>query len=167
MDCQETRLAVGFSEYPKKCCFDVLIPWTVYGEGQKLKCVNCGDMLASTRIEKDSVIAEEYRSVCALVLRKVVFATRDSVDAWLSNNWVARMWNVDTGKKERVDVVREIETGWVVVVRPYTWFAKGTLKAQLSSIGIITVTGNRREDVDNRIPTDEELQSTAQFVERI
>jgi len=167
MDCQTTRLAVEFSEYPKKCCVDSLLPWRVYGEGQKLKCVNCGNMLSSCRVQKDSVLAREYRSVCAYFLRKAVFPTRDTVDKWLSNNYVNRRWDRTAEELVEVDVVRETETGWAVVVRPYEWFAMGTIKGTLESIGIVVVTGNLRSDADDRIPTDDELRSTADFVERI
>lgn len=163
---QDSVLAVSFFREPKKCCIDALVPWQLYGEAQKLKCINCDNLLSSLRIEKDSFIAEEYRNVCAYLLRKQVFATRDDVDRWLRNNPLVRRYDKSKSSSIEVDIVRETETAWAVIIRPYDWFAMGTLKAMWTSVGIIVVTGNLRDDVDNRIPTDAELQATAEFVER-
>jgi len=164
---QDTALAISFFQEPKKCCFDSMVPWTVYGEAQKLKCVNCGNVLSSIRVEKGSFIADDYRNVCAYLLRKQVFGTRDDADKWLRNNSFVRRYNAARQQVVEIDVVRETETAWAVISRPYDWFARGTLKAMWTSIGIIVVTGNLREDVDDRIPTEAELSATANFVERI
>jgi len=139
----------------------------MHGEGQKAKCEQCNNLFKSVNIEKGSFIAEDYRNICAYFLRKSVFETREQVDKWLSNNPHNRRYDYTSDEMVEVDVVREAQTGWVVVVRPYEWFAMGTLKGQWSSVGIVVVTGNLREDVDNRLPTSEEMQATAEFVERI
>lgn len=167
MSCAETTVAVAFDKNPKKCCVDTFFTWKVYGEGQKLKCGICNNLLSSCRIEKGSFISEGYKTVCAFFLRKAVFSTRGMVDKWLSNNPWNRMYDRTSDEMVEVDVVREAVTGWVVVRQPYDWFAMGTLKAQWTSVGIVVISGNLREDVDDRIPTDAELQATADFVERI
>jgi len=167
VDCQSTVLATSFEKAPKMCCAENFFPWRPLGEGQKLKCGTCGNLLTSTRVEKGSFIAHDYRDVCAYFLRKAVFETRSDVDKWLSNNPVNRRYVLTTGQVQEMDVVREMRAGWVVVVSPYDWFAMGTLKGQWQSVGIVVVTGNLRQDVDNRIPTDAELRATADFVERI
>lgn len=167
MECGGTVLVGTFFQDPKKCCVDTFVPWQLLGEGQKLKCVNCGNMLGTERIEKDSFLGDEWRMQCALLLRKVVFPTREDVNRWLSNNPFGRRYDFKSGKSVETDVVVETETAFVVVVRPYEWFLRGTLKGQWTSIGIIVVTGNLRDDVDNRLPTETELRSTAAFVERI
>jgi hypothetical protein len=171
-DAQDSVLAISFSTSPKKCCLDTMIPWKIFGEAQKLKCLNCGNLLSTIRIEKSSFIAEDWRNVCSYILRKQVFSSRDDVERWLRNNPMVRRWKRSEsapvgGKTVEVDIVRETEAGWAVVIRPYDWFAMGTLKAMWTSIGIIVVTGNLRTDVDDRIPTDAELASTAEVLERI
>lgn len=167
MDCKETTLVTSFDKTPKSCCAERFFTWKTLGEGQKLKCELCGNLFTSVRIEKGSFIADDYRNLCAYFLRKAVFPTRQSVDQWLSNNPHNKRWDHSKNQPVEVDVVRETLTGWVVVVRPYEWFAMGTLKGQWKSVGIVMVTGNLREDVDDRIPSDAELRATADFVERI
>lgn len=172
VSCQPTVLVTSFEQGPKKCCAENFFTWRTLGDGQKLKCETCGNLFTSVRIEKGSFIAHDYRDVCAYFLRKAVFATRSDVDKWLSNNpynrRVVRTPSAPAGKTlAEVDIVRETLTGWVVIIRPYDWFAMGTLKGQWQSVGIVMVTGNLRHDVDDRIPTDAELRATAEFVERI
>jgi len=168
VNCQQPLTLVStFDKNPKACCAETILGWRMVGEGQKIKCELCNNLIISKNIEKRSFIAEDYRNVCAYFLRKQVFATRADVDKWLSNNPHNRRWDYNEDELVTVDVVRETTTGWVVVLRPYEWFAMGTLKGQWTSIGIVVVTGNLLEDVDNRIPTDEEMQATAEFVERV
>lgn len=171
LNCSETELVTSFDKSPKKCCAENYLSWQTIGEGQKLKCEICGNLFTSVRIEKGSFISSPYLDVCAYFLRKSVFTTRTDVDKWLSNNPANTRWmfapSPTGGKSVEVDLVVETTHGWVVVIRPYEWFAKGSLKGKWQSIGIVTVIGNLREDVDNRIPTDEEMRKTAEFVERI
>ncbi len=167
MECGGSILVGTFISDLKKCCIDTFVPWQLLGEGQKLKCINCGNMLGTERVEKGSFLGDDWRAQCALLLRKAVFPTRDDVDRWLSHNPYGRRYDFKNGKLQEVDTVVETETAFAVVVRPYDWFVRGTLKAQWTSMGIIIVTGNLREDADGRLPTEAELRSTAAFAERI
>lgn len=163
----ETQIVVTFEKAPKQCCINGLLGWSIISEAQKLRCGQCLNLLSTVRVEKDSFIAEDWKRLCAIILRKTVFQTRDDVDRWLENNWINRRFNRETNETEKIDIVRETPDGFVVIHTPYTWFARGTLKTRWISVGIIMIEGNLLDEFDRRIPTDEELSEMAEFVERI
>jgi hypothetical protein len=167
MDCSVAPLAVMFDQMPKMCCLDQMLGWRVLGEGQKLVCEKCRTLLASGRIDKNSFLAENWPRIAAVVLRKAVFQTRETAEAWLKNNVMSFRYNVDTQETEPVGLLRETDTGFVFIRIPYRWFAHGTLKAQWSSLGAVVIIGNLLEEYDGRIPTQAELRETAEFMERV